>query len=197
MNIENENLDIFKDQIKKCIAFASGFFVVSILLGFQIALQNPREIEKVLENIIDEFSKINELSNTYIFLFIFINNVIKSFLTLLGGFLFGILPLVFLFLNGEIIGFVFGLWQANGNGFLKILVGVLPHGIFEIPAILLATGYGIWLGWRFFLLLFRKEEFKSCFYYALRKYFTLVLPLLLLAALIETFITPALLNYFF
>lgn len=80
---------------------------------------------------------------------IFLNNAIKSILIIFLGAFFGLYPIFFLVVNGMVIGFVIQL-TAEGNTTLSvsemIFKGLLPHGILEIPALLIAGAYGLRLG---------------------------------------------------
>ncbi len=122
-------------------------------------------------------------------LIIFANNAGKSLLAMLAGFFFGIFPVAFVMLNGYIIGVVVS-WREPDWGLLKVILAIIPHGILEIPAIIIACAYGMWLGYRFYLALFRGVEFRKYLLKAIRVYIRLVLPILLIAALVEAFITP-------
>ena len=76
------------------------------------------------------------------------------------------------------------------------IFGVFPEiRILEIPAILLAAGYGLWLGSVFYRSLKHGEPFKEPFLWAIKKYYKVILPLLLLAAFIEAFLTSYLLKH--
>jgi stage II sporulation protein M len=65
---------------------------------------------------------------------------------------------------------------------------VLPHGIIEIPALLFAASYGLWLGVTAVRRLRGKESTLLRFHieHAFRRYFAVVFPLLIVAAAIET-----------
>jgi stage II sporulation protein M len=71
---------------------------------------------------------------------------------------------------------------------------IVPHGIFELPAIFLGTSIGLKLGLHPFRRLAGKADttLLSELSYGLRLFFRLILPLLLLAAAIEVFVTPLL-----
>ncbi len=77
-------------------------------------------------------------------------------------------------------------------GLLKVLLAIIPHGVLEIPAVLIASSYGVWLGLKFYRAMLGKGEFKPYLKKALIVYFKIVVPLLFIAAFIETFITPVL-----
>lgn len=77
--------------------------------------------------------------------FLMTNNIKVAILALVTGFAFGIGPFLLLFYNGAILGAVAWDYLAAGQG--RFLAGwLLPHGSFEIPAILLAGQAGFVLG---------------------------------------------------
>ncbi|MBY0217963.1 MULTISPECIES: stage II sporulation protein M [Paenibacillus] len=81
------------------------------------------------------------------FIFIFFNNAIKSVLVIYAGIFFGILPVIFLVINGMVIGFLVHITTDNGASFFDIVVkGLLPHGIIEIPVIIIACAFGLKFG---------------------------------------------------
>lgn len=80
---------------------------------------------------------------------IFFNNAIKSILVIFLGAFFGLFPIFFLVVNGMILGFVIQLsldGTANISVWDLIFKGLLPHGILEIPALIIAGAYGLRLG---------------------------------------------------
>lgn len=56
------------------------------------------------------------------FLFIFFNNAIKSVLVIYAGIFFGILPIIFLLINGMVLGFVVHTTMNYGASFFDIVV---------------------------------------------------------------------------
>ncbi len=126
-------------------------------------------------------------------LLIFANNSVKSLIAMLGGFFFGIVPIIFVISNGYILGLAVS-YRLPQWGILRVVAAILPHGILEIPAILIACSYGVWLGIKFADALFRGKEFKPHLIKALKVYLRVVLPMLFVAAIIEAFITPVLVH---
>jgi uncharacterized membrane protein SpoIIM required for sporulation len=113
---------------------------------------------------------------------------------LLGVFSFGALALVLLMVPMTIIGFFCGQVPLMGASPLLFLATfVLPHGIFELPAALLATGLALRLGAAVVSppsglslrqgLLLALADFIKVFVF-------LVIPLLGLAAMLEVWLTP-------
>lgn len=181
-------------QIAICMLAATALFVFSIWFGYYLAQLDPVLVKKTIEEMFSQFDFVKNLNSFFIFLFIFLNNLIKGFLIVVFGTLFGLAPAVFIFSNGEMIGLVLGVSKL-GIGPLKVILGLLPHGILEVPAIIMSSGYGLWLGYRFWRFVFFREPFKIYFSYALKRYVRIIVPLLLVAAIIETFITPLVLGW--
>lgn len=67
-----------------------------------------------------------------------VNNAVVLVLLVLSGLSLGLVTVAILVFNGFIVGYIGAL--AAGEGGLGVLaVGILPHGVFEIPAILFAA----------------------------------------------------------
>jgi uncharacterized membrane protein SpoIIM required for sporulation len=112
-------------------------------------------------------------------LMIFVRNSLATLFSVWLGFLFCLVPLYTLVLNGMVLGVLFSVTETN---ILLDLLFLLPHGIFELPAVFIATGLGIWRGVWFVRERGRNRERALRAY---RVYFRVVLPLLLIAAVIE------------
>ncbi len=122
-----------------------------------------------------------------LFLAILLNNVIGTLIVLLGGILLGILPVVSAGGNG----FLFGILCRHATetaGYGKAALDLLPHGIVEIAAFLFAAAYGMWLGAALFRRLRRGAVLPlgAKVTHAVRKYFAVVFPLLIIASALET-----------
>jgi uncharacterized membrane protein SpoIIM required for sporulation/ABC-type transport system involved in multi-copper enzyme maturation permease subunit len=117
---------------------------------------------------------------------------------LFGLFSFGVLGALVYLLNMGIIGGVLGLVQVIGKSPLKIGVfGILPHGIFEIPALVLASAAVLYIGIALVTPRSQRtlgEVLIEAIADWTRISLGLVLPLLTIAAIIETWVTPVLLS---
>jgi stage II sporulation protein M len=124
---------------------------------------------------------------------IFLNNALKAFMVIIGGLALGTIPVIFLLVNGAALGFVLA-HAALGRGLGAALVAILPHGIFEITAILLATSSGLWLARAVANKIFgnREASVSMEFARALKLFLRVVVPLLAFAAIVEAFVTAAL-----
>jgi len=123
---------------------------------------------------------------------IFLNNGLKTLAVIVVGTLGGILPLVFLLVNGYVLGIVLDV-TIRSEGALAAFLAVAPHGALELPAILLGTSIGLMVGVRAVKRLFGKGErtIPDELARALRFFLIIIVPLLLLSAFIEAFITPS------
>lgn len=169
-------------------------FFVFLVVGYYSAASFPSMAETLRESFSSRFSSIMTMNPLFIMFTIFLNNAFLSLLFLVLGLALGILPILFIAFNGYVVGVIVYL-IAQERGPLFILLGLLPHGILELPMVFLSAGIGFRLGYQVFsALIGRPTQIKSEFKEGLTFYFHWILPLLLVAAIIETFITPVILS---
>lgn len=118
--------------------------------------------------------------------------------TVMGVLPFVFLPVLSLVLNGVVVGALAGMSAFLEVALWKmILCGLLPHGLFEIPAIMLGVAMGLYLC-ACLNAAIRKKPGAPALEHILpqlcRQILCVVLPLLAAAAVIETFVTPLLLQ---
>lgn len=124
---------------------------------------------------------------------LFLNNLQACLLLFLGGATFGLLTTFILLFNGLIIGAILQVVRTEA-GSVMILAAIIPHGIFEIPAVIVSGAFGLLVGKAI------REEFMgtrdaSAEAYRLgRLFLRYVVPFVAFAACIEAFITPAVLQ---
>ena len=128
-------------------------------------------------------------------LMIFANNAVKTLLVIVLGIAFAIVPLVFVLVNGVAIGVVLHL-ATQSKGLAYSILAIVPHGVFELPGVLCGAAIGLMLGNKAVSRLFRKSEFKvgSELSRALKIFATTIVPLLLIGAITEAYLTAALLG---
>ena len=84
---------------------------------------------------------------------------------------------------GVVIGYVLNrVWQESG---IRDIWKILPHGIFELPAVIIALGLGLRLGAYLFGANEKRETFKELAYKSVNTFLMIILPLLVLASIIE------------
>ncbi len=131
--------------------------------------------------------------------FIFLNNVRATFLVFLAGMVsFSVLGVIVYLINVGLVGGVLGVFQLIGYSPLALFgAGLLPHGIFEIPALVLASAVVLRMG----AVLVTPQMGKSMGQVVLEQladwlkiFLGLVVPLLAIAAIIESYVTPLILT---
>ena len=131
------------------------------------------------------------------FALLFNNIRASALMAILGIIPFLFLPAIILGYNAVIIGIACAFSMAMGTGVSFLVLALLPHGIFEIPALILSAALGIYLCKELVKKLVgrsRLASFSGVFLSMLRFYLCVILPLLVVAALVETYITPWLLT---
>ncbi|MDP3986733.1 MAG: stage II sporulation protein M [Nanoarchaeota archaeon] len=210
----------YVEDSRSFIYLVMGLFVFSTLVGIFIPV--PSSLEgKILDYISELLSMIRGMSHFDLISFIFFNNLKSSFFGVILGIFLGIFSLMSSLINGFVLGFVLSK-SIVVEGPLTIL-RLVPHGIFELPALFISLGMGAKLGlwliiepvrfyWKSnklislsFILLylptmiftlifdnkFKKKmnlsfaQFRKNFISSLVVFFLIVVPLLLIAAIIE------------
>jgi len=123
--------------------------------------------------------------------FIMTNNIQVSFLAFAGGMTAGLLTTWAMIQNGLILGGLLGLTSHYGVGF-ELATFVIGHGVIELSVIFMAGGAGLSLGWAMLRPGYLKRS--TAIALAAQQAVRLVggaVPLLVIAGLIEGFISPA------
>lgn len=167
------------------ILFIVVFFISSAIVGylgflnelFSAALQYIQQLSENVKGFSDSYPL--WVSFLLFFFVIFLNNAFTCFIDILSGPLVGIVPLFSAFVNGGIVG-----WFVQKEGAI-VLIAIIPHGVFEIPAFLISAAIGLRLGREVFRSRDERDlggEMKR----GLWVFLTLIFPLLLIAAIIES-----------
>ncbi len=175
---------------KNYITVVSGIFVLLFLIGFSFPYLAPPELlDPLLEQVKIWVEELMEETAGKGFVemwaFIFFNNTSIALISLFSGFLLGVIPIFLLISNGLVIGLISSIVTKEVG--LFSLWRLLPHGIFEIPAIILSFALGIKFA-GFILKKNFKKEFKILLKDSIRAFIFIIVPLLVLAAIIEAFL---------
>jgi len=129
---------------------AVGFFLAGAVTGFLFLFFQPNQSSEIflqilqtsrLDNIIKRLAKANFIEQ---FVFIYFNNLKSLLLCLLGGVVLGLVPVLVLFFNGALLGMVAYMFLHSP---LLLIKGLVPHGIIELPCLILAGAWGLRLAW--------------------------------------------------
>jgi stage II sporulation protein M len=179
------------DNILKNILFATLIFVLSAGAGVVLVMQDPTIGESFMQILAEtlDLEGLVEQGPLAIAIALFLNNLQACIILFLGGVTFGILTIFVLATNGIIVGAVAQVANELQGG-LFVVAALLPHGIFELPALFIAGALGLMLAGSI-----RRELYEDGDAAADARRYTVVfaktvLPLLVLAAITEAFITP-------
>ena len=159
-----------------------------------IANASPEDISKLQDNIGD-LPDLSSLRGHLSAPFLFFNNTRSMAVIFLAGMVsFSVLGVLFYMINVALIGGVYAVLQLIGISPMPIfLAGVLPHGLFELPALLIGSAVVLYIG----AALVTPQNGKSMGEVIIdlmadwaKIFVGLVVPLLAIAALIEAYITP-------
>jgi uncharacterized membrane protein SpoIIM required for sporulation/ABC-type transport system involved in multi-copper enzyme maturation permease subunit len=163
---------------------------------------SPEDMQKISARI-SELPDLASLQGNINAPFLFLNNTRAVAVMFLAGLVsFSVLGVLLYMVNIGLIGGVFGLLQLlsiqlpNIQPWKIFVAGVLPHGIFELPALMIGSAVVLYMG----VAIVTPQTGKSMGEVVLelladwaKVFLGLVVPMLVVAALIEAYITPGLL----
>ena len=191
----------YRGELSYHLFIATVAFCVIILLTFILGLVRPSIAANVMQffsNMVREAGLVGD-DGSISTVGIFLNNIRAFVVTACYGFIpFVFLPVVSLALNGALLGLFAAFYVNNGQSLLVYLAGILPHGIFELPALVLAMSCGLYLCRVItdYVRFNRKGTVKAAVLNVGRVLVVNVLPLTAIAAVIEANVTPLILAHF-
>jgi uncharacterized membrane protein SpoIIM required for sporulation len=203
---------VFKGSFRRLVpsiivtVFIAG---ASLWLGYEWVMQNisdvvahasPEELAKI-ERRVDRMPDLANLQRELSASFLFFNNTRAMIAIFIMGLLsFSVLGILLYMINISMIGGLFALLTLLGRTpfqlFMLFLSGILPHGMFEIPALMIGSAATLYFG----VVMVTPQVGKSMGEVIielladwLKIFIGIVIPLLVAAALVEAYITPLLL----
>ncbi|MBI5954160.1 MAG: stage II sporulation protein M [Chloroflexi bacterium] len=180
--------------------------VVSVWLGYDLVMVNvsdmlheatPERLQRI-ESRIDHMPDLTNLEGSISAPFLFMNNTrAVAAIFLMGLFSFGVLGILIYMLNIGLIGGLYALLELLGIQPIPLfLAGIVPHGIFEIPALMIGSAVALYMG----AALVTPQTGKSMGEVMIellvdwvKIFLGVVIPLLAIAAVVEAYVTPGLL----
>ena len=126
------------------------------------------------------------------------NNIRAAVFTVLYGFVpFVFLPALSLGINALLIGFFAAFYLTNGLSMLYFFAAIIPHGIFEFPAMVLSIALGLSLCHTVnnYIRHNTSGTVKECIIDILRVLCLRAIPLFVIASLVECYITPLIVSF--
>ena len=128
------------------------------------------------------------------------NNWRAMLLSAAYGFIpFLFLPVISLLVNGALLGIMASYYMTHGMSMLLFLAGILPHGVLELPALVLSIACGACLCRNMCRLAVSSPQripMVELLGDLLRVLVLLVAPMVVAAAFIECYITPVIMGLF-
>lgn len=175
-------------RIRAFVFLMAGLFLISVGSGVALGRFLPFDS---LEFVRRAFGGLLQLSPIALVLVIFLNNALKSLVALLLGVLFGIAPVIFVSANGFLIG-VLSEQMSREKGAAFTFAALAPHGLLELPAVLISSAIGMKLGYELIRSLRGRGSVGREIRRGLAFFVRWLLPLFLIAAAVEVFVTPLL-----
>ena len=181
-------------SFKKWILVAVCLFGIGMVLGLT-------EQDSIANLLAEDLAALQELGATLTpftittAAFIFIKNISAVLMSFIFSPVLCLLPVLSLVLNGWLLSFVSTMAvQQKSLGF--VLAALLPHGVFELPAIIIGEAAALSFGAMVIIALISKERRKLLLPNLKQnlRYLMIACALLVPAAIIETYVTPLLLQ---
>ena len=184
------------------ISLWMGYDWVMVNVSEVIAKASPENLEKIAAGA-RELPRLSNIQENINAPFLFLNNTRAVTVIFFAGlFSFSVLGILLYMLNIGLIGGVFAVLQLLSVQMPNIqpgpifLAGVAPHGIFELPALMIGSAVVLYMG----VSIVTPQIGKSMGEVILelladwtKIFLGVVVPLLAIAALIEAYVTPGLL----
>ena len=191
----------YRETFGEALLMTAAAFLIICLLGFGVSLFN----KSIPEFVVNYFTQMVQDSNIVTdegairFGALLANNLRAAVFSVLYGFIpFIYLTALAVGMNALILGVLAAYYVSNGTSLLIYFAGVLPHGVFELSALLITFALGLLLCRRItqYIRKNTKGMMKPLLCNIARSFVMHVVPLLVVAAAVETYITPAVLALF-
>jgi stage II sporulation protein M len=173
------------------LIISSIVFIMFIFVGTRLPSDVTSELMSQIEESLSPLASMGPLSLITV---IFINNTLKCLVIIISGILLGLPSLAFICINAVTVGMLTA-YLGTSTSLMVMIAALAPHGIIEIPLLVVSTAMGLAIGSETLKFLTRqKSTIKSHYIYSLKIYLKWMLALFLLAALIEVLLTPIIIS---
>lgn len=182
---KTENKCIFRYFILLILVFITSLVITQLILYKDI-----NNLSTQISNLSTKFRPKSDPWQECIS--IFLNNIKVSFFAII----IGVIPFLSLSIpigNGYVLGLVLTkINLMNKNPFIFLIIGYIPHGIFEMTALFYAASIGIFITlnlWSIRSITKKLIFFKKIIPKILFAYLSIIIPLLLIGSFIEVFLS--------
>ena len=190
--------DFWREEYGRWVGMTAVAFLVLVVLSYiagRLFPEIPAAILTYFNEVVADSGIVRD-DGSFSALALFGNNLRAMVLSTLYGFIpFLYLPALSMGVNAILLGMVAS--SVNGQ-WLLLAAGILPHGIFELPALCLSLAAGLCLCQNIYRYIRKNEKdiMKPLLLNILRVTGLVVIPLLVVAAIIESYVTPAVMQLF-
>ena len=193
--------DFWRQEYGRFVGMTAIAFLVLTVLAYiagRLFPDIPVTVMSYFNDMIDSSGIVQE-DGSFSVLALLGSNVRAMVLSALYGFIpFLYLTALALGMNAIILGIFAAYFVNTGTSLLVYFAGILPHGIFELPALVLSLAAGLCLCQNINHYIRKNEKgvMKPLMLNLLRVICLLVLPLLVVAAVMECYVTPQVMQLF-
>ncbi|MEE0409117.1 MAG: stage II sporulation protein M [Oscillospiraceae bacterium] len=190
--------DFWREEYGRWVGMTAVAFLVLVVLSYiagRLFPEIPAAILTYFNEVVADSGIVRD-DGSFSALALFGNNLRAMVLSTLYGFIpFLYLPALSMGVNAILLGMVAS--SVNGQ-WLLLAAGILPHGIFELPALCLSLAAGLCLCQNINRYIRKNEKgiMKPLLLNILRVTGLVVIPLLVVAAIMESYVTPAVMQLF-
>lgn len=191
----------YREELGETLLITAAAFVIICLLAFAAGLfflNLPDLVVSYFQQMLEGNDILTDEGGIDL-LALFGNNLRACGVSILYGFIpFLYLTALALGTNALILGVFAAFFINNGTSLLVYFAGIIPHGIFELSALLLAFSGGFLLCRRItqYVRKNTKGVMKPLMLNLLRVFIMHILPLLAVAAVVEVYVTPRVMALF-
>ena len=190
--------DFWREEYGRWVGMTAVAFLVLVVLSYiagRLFPEIPAAILTYFNEVVADSGIVRD-DGSFSALALFGNNLRAMFLSTLYGFIpFLYLPALSMGVNAILLGMVA---SSVNSQWLLLAAGILPHGIFELPALCLSLAAGLCLCQNINRYIRKNEKglMKPLLLNILRVTGLVVIPLLVVAAIMESYVTPAVMQLF-
>lgn len=190
--------DFWREEYGRWVGMTAIAFLVLVVLSYiagRLFPEIPATVLTYFNEVVADSGIVRD-DGSFSALALFGNNLRAMVLSTLYGFIpFLYLPALSMGVNAILLGMVAS--SVNGQ-WLLLAAGILPHGIFELPALCLSLAAGLCLCQNINRYIRKNEKgiMMPLLLNILRVTGLVVIPLLVVAAIMESYVTPAVMQLF-
>ncbi|MCR4427259.1 MAG: stage II sporulation protein M [Firmicutes bacterium] len=132
---------------RRYLVFAAVLFVTCVIVGYRGFSDSSGSLPWIFRSLVRLKEVLESVTPGWRVVILFWNNLKVTLISLAFGWILGIVPILGIAVNGVLIGAGAKLLVVRGTMPLHVVaLGLLPHGLFELPAFLIGQAMGLRIG---------------------------------------------------